>query len=590
MMILAFRGAYWRFEDPDRVLWVRGLDRAARTLAEWCAQPPSGRGWLGGWLTFPGRGRKVELYAESHLHDPIPDPGPDGAEDGGPWLAPLRPVWDLERYRRAFDGCRRALRLGESYQINLTFPLRTRLLEFHSRTGRSRTAHRPISEQLRKLWRAVGAQSGRAHAALIVPQPGGPARALVSWSPELWIRGERRNGGWELESRPMKGTAPHRSDPEQDRAEAYALASGTKTRAENLMITDMVRNEFSQLVWGSRGTVETPHLFEVESLTTLWQMTSTVRAWARLDVHPFADIVRWLFPPASVTGAPKRRTLEWIHRLEGVDRGLYTGVSFLIAPEGAFESSVNIRSLEVDTRSGRAVFGVGGGVVFDSTPEGEYREAKSKAAFLGGRTADFDLVETLRWEPCLGPLRWDRHARRVQASARAMRRTCDLRRAWALIRAVCRGCTVPQRLRLSLDPQGRWTVEHSDYVPLPQPLRLRVASAPMSGPELLRRLKTSRREIYERFGPSVGEETVLWDAEGWVLEGTFTNLAFRIGGRWRTPSARRPLLAGVFREELLEAGRIEEADLRLEEALAAEAVACFNSLRGWMDAVWATDP
>ncbi len=593
MLILGFEGRYLRFEKPRSIHRHRLRHHSVKTLESLLA-PSLERGyWLGGYLAYPGRPSEAQIYLEVHDQDPRPDAGPDTSEPGGPWLQVLEPAWNAERYIQAFQTCRQALRRGETYQINLTFPMKTRLIrplffpEVRGRRGRLSV------DELWELWRGVGAQSPRYHAGFIYPEDARfPACrfALLSWSPESWIRGWPEGGSWHIESRPMKGTAARSSDPSRDLNQALELFRGTKTRAENLMITDMVRNEFSELVAQRGGRVSTDRLFEVEALTTLWQMTSTVRAAAPYPHHPFPDIVRLLFPPASITGAPKRSTMAWIHRIEGWERSAYTGVSFVIAPDGRFESSVLIRTLQVDIASGRGVYGVGGGVVWDSQPAEEYREALSKAVFLSSRVADFDLIETLRWDPERGLVNWPLHARRITQAARLLRRPIDTAKALGLVREAARNARDPLRIRLALTPRGDWHLASEPLKASNRPLVLAFADRPIEGPELLRRLKTSRRDIYEAFRPSPGEEALLWDPEGWVLEGTFTNVAFFLRGHWLTPSLKRPLLNGVMRQILIRQGRLIEADLHKNEVLLAERAACFNSLRGWMEAVWPPTP
>lgn len=589
MLILGFFGEYLRLRIPKAVYRIRGQDRAADLMDRLTSVSMDKNLWLGGYLTYPSSSSEVELYVEVHDQTPQPDPGPGGAALGGAWIQVPRAAWDEGRYTRAFEACQQALQLGESYQINLTFPLETELIRPCFAKDVRRQSGRIRSQELLELWRGVGTQSGRFHAGFVYPE-GGRGRALLSWSPERWICGRLDGKRWRLESRPMKGTAPRFPDPALDLAEARKLYQGAKTRAENLMITDMVRNEFSELLWKAGGRVFTERLFEVEALNTLWQMTSTVSAEAVYSEHPFSQIIRLLFPPASITGAPKRSTMSWIGRIEDWKRGAYTGVSFLIGPDGRFESSVLIRTLQVNLDNGRSLFGVGGGVVRDSRPADEYREALSKAVFLSGRVADFDLIETLRWEPGRGLVNWHLHARRIRRSAVLLRRPVDFKKALGLIRDALSGQKEAARIRLGLDPSGRWSLIWEPLGALPLPLVLRVAQSPMLGPELLRRLKTSRRDCYESFRPQPGQETLLWDPEGFALEGTFTNLAFFIQGRWRTPSLKRPLLNGVMRQILLQQEKIVEEELKLDLALQAEKIACFNSLRGWMQATWGPRP
>jgi len=588
MLILPLNESYLHFKHPQETYHVRGWDPLLRLLTQLTtrSQNPA---WLGGWISYPHARRGPEAYLEVHHHDPQPHPGPNSmGQDSKLWLSPLIPKWNQCAYQTAFERVQEVLRMGESYQINLTFPLVTTLLLRPWLSKHSQPSQWDWEGLLEELWRAVGSQSKRVQGSLIVPprqvQNRCP-RALLSWSPEAWIRARPLGvSRWEFESRPMKGTALRSANLAEDLENGLRLHRSPKTRAENLMITDMVRHEFSQLV--QPGRVEVLRLFEVEPLNTLWQMTSTVWAMGIFNAHPLPEIIAKLFPPASITGAPKRRTMEWIQRIEKWERGIYTGVTFLVTPWGEMESSVAIRSLQVNLKTAQALFGVGGGVLIDSTVQEEYHEALSKAFFLKSRVADFDLLETLRWEPQGGFRNLEHHLRRLARSAAALRRPWRRYEVVRELKKAVAGGSRGLRVRLTLSPGGEVRVEAEPLVEFDLPLLLTPAKKPIQGSELLRRFKTSRREVYEKFKPAPGQETLLWDEEGYVLEGTFTNLAFFIEGTWLTPSLTRPLLGGVMREILLQQGRLKEANIKLEDALSAPKAACFNSLRGWMDAAW----
>lgn len=175
----------------------------------------------------------------------------------------------------------------------------------------------------------------------------------------------------------MKGTVARGATPEADRAAADWLAGSEKNRAENLMIVDLLRNDLSRVA--RVGSVQVPRLFEVESYATVHQMTSTVTAELREDID-FATLSAALFPCGSVTGAPKIRAMQIIHELEAGPRGAYCGAIGWLAPSGAMEFNVAIRTILL--RDGQAVLNVGGGVVHDSEATSEWEEALCKAAFV----------------------------------------------------------------------------------------------------------------------------------------------------------------------------------------------------------------
>ncbi|MEU8226670.1 aminodeoxychorismate synthase component I [Kribbella sp. NPDC048915] len=204
--------------------------------------------------------------------------------------------------------------------------------------------------------------------------------AVASSSPERFLTVDR--DGW-AECRPIKGTAPRDLDPAQDQLAAKALAEDDKTRAENLMIVDLIRNDLGRV--SVPGTVTVPQLMQVESYRTMHQLVTTVRGRLRSGVSA-VDAVRACFPPGSMTGAPKIRTMEIIDELESSARGVYSGALGYLTVDGRAELSVVIRTAVLTPDA--TVVGAGGAIVLDSDPEAEYDEMvlKARSAVGGGST------------------------------------------------------------------------------------------------------------------------------------------------------------------------------------------------------------
>jgi para-aminobenzoate synthetase len=286
---------------------------------------------------------------------PTPDPAPEFPTD--------RAAYDA-----AFAEVQRRLHAGDSYEVNLTY-----------RTQTTATLD-PVSAYLRLRRLNPAPYAGF----LQHDVPAAPAWLLGS-SPERFAAiGPDRV----LETRPIKGTTPRHRDPVRDREQAERLRTDPKFRAENLMIVDLLRNDVATV--SSPGTVEVPRLMEVESYRAVHQLVSTVRGTLRPGVSSVAAL-RSLFPPGSMTGAPKLRTMEIIRRVEATPRGVYAGAFGWIAPDGRADLGVVIRSLAT-AGDGRWTAGTGGGITVDSDAEEEYAESRWKIGrvlqALSGRGSD----------------------------------------------------------------------------------------------------------------------------------------------------------------------------------------------------------
>ena len=264
---------------------------------------------------------------------------------------------DRATYLAGIDACMAALEAGETYEVCLTNRVRLPAVadpfDFYL-WQRSRNPA-PYSAFLRYGELAVASSS--------------PERFLTVAA-----------DGW-AECRPIKGTAPRSADPAQDQLIAKALAEDEKTRAENLMIVDLIRNDLGRV--SEPGTVQVPQLMAVESYETLHQLVTTVRGKLRPDADAL-DAVRACFPPGSMTGAPKIRTMELLDGLEQSARGVYSGALGYLTVDGRADLSVVIRTAVMTPDE--TVVGAGGAIVLDSDPVAEYDEMvlKATATIKGG--------------------------------------------------------------------------------------------------------------------------------------------------------------------------------------------------------------
>ena len=490
------------------------------------------------------------LYSEPERTEPPPPP-PDGEPGGGDWI----PAFGPEEHARAVQEVQDRLRAGDTYQVNLTFPLVRR-----------------FRGEAFDLFRRLHAVQPAAHTAYLDLG----RLAIASASPELFFRRD----GDRLVTRPMKGTAPRGATAEADAERARTLVASEKERAENLMIVDMLRNDLGRVA--ETGSVSVSALFEVERYPTLLQMTSTVEARSRA---PLSEILEALFPCASVTGAPKRRTMQIIAEIEPFPRGVYTGAIGWMAPGRRATWSVAIRTAVVDRERSEAIYGVGSGIVADSQAAGEHAECLLKARVLA--EPPFRLLETLRFEPEKGYWLLDEHLERLSASFRHFGgKALDLAAIRGALQERAASLRAPSRVRLLVDLDGRATVESEPIADAGAlPVRVGWAARPVDAESPWVHHKTTRREVYEealRSRPDC-DEVLLWNTRGELTEATRSNVAVEMGGVLATPPLACGLLPGTERRRLLSEGRLEERVLPVRD-LAGRRIFLMNSVRGLQEA------
>ncbi|MCV2868122.1 aminodeoxychorismate synthase component I [Defluviimonas sp. WL0002] len=370
-MILLENGPFGEpalFDSPRRLIRADTAAEVDAALSAIDAARDEGA-WLAGYASYelgyalepklsalmpprpPGPLLHFGVYDSPRLAQPLLDQA--GAEAAGATIARANPLWDAAAHARAVRAVQDYIAAGDVYQVNLTMQMVARV------TGS------PLG-----LYGALRNRQAVAHGAFVA-LPDAPI--ILSRSPELFFATDARG---RIETRPMKGTAPRATNPAHDAALKLELQESIKNRAENLMIVDLLRNDISRIA--RVGSVRVPALFAIESYATVHQMVSHVTGdlVARTAA---SEIFRALFPCGSITGAPKIRAMEIIHELEAGPRGIYCGGIGWIAPDGASAFNVAIRTM---TLAGDEVsFGVGGGIVIDSTAEGEWEEALWKARF-----------------------------------------------------------------------------------------------------------------------------------------------------------------------------------------------------------------
>ncbi len=331
-------------------------------------------------------------------------------------------------YLAAIEKIKAYISAGDTYQVNFTDAIQF-----------------PTTLSPATLFTTLSQNQSVAYAAFLNLGP----QQILSLSPELFFQTD----GHKITTRPMKGTMPRGLDTTEDEQAAQRLQHDEKNRAEHVMIVDLLRNDLGRI--SLPGSVHVDDLFSIERYQTLHQMTSTISATLRPNTT-FYDIFAAMFPCGSVTGAPKIRTMQIIRELEAHPRGVYTGAIGFIAPNRSATFSVPIRTLVLE--QGIATMGVGGGIVADSVPEDEHREALLKASFLTRTHHPFDLIETLLFDQHYARL--PLHLDRLESSAHYFDFPCDRTAIEAQLRAFAHFLDPrqPHRVRLLLSSTGEASI------------------------------------------------------------------------------------------------------------------------------------
>ena len=512
--------------------------------------------------------RKCETVAEPEkwLQSRYPDHAPAGIS------TPTSHTGKAD-YLHAVGEIQAAIARGDTYQINYT--TRLQLQSYGHPAQLYRRLRQPVP------------YAALAH----LPDHKQQTGWTLSFSPELFVN--IASDGL-ITTEPMKGTAPVLGDG-GDEARAQALHADPKNRAENIMIVDLLRNDLGKIA--TTGGVRVPAPFQVRRFGSVWQMTTAIEAQAKPHTGA-ADIFRAAFPCGSITGAPKRMSMQIIDALETSPRGLYTGsIGYLKpCPSGlGFEGALNvvIRTLQLKPLSDglyQGTYGVGSGIVADSEAEAEYIECQWKAHFLNALAPEFGVFETLRAEGGQCAL-LSLHLERLQEAAAALNLRLPPDAAQQIgpyLQAL--PDAAPYRVKVLLDSDGL-RLSHAACTPLhgaqfalmaPQALPLR---------DYLRRFKTTRRAVYDAGWQQAEQQgafdSLFFNTEGHLLEGGRSNVFVRFGSEWHTPPLDLDILNGVMRravladsQHYLNTAHIFERRITQAQLRQADEIVLCNALRG----------
>jgi para-aminobenzoate synthetase/4-amino-4-deoxychorismate lyase len=409
---------------------------------------------------------------------------------------------------------------------------------------------------------------------------------VLSCSPEWFLQ----KSGNTLMTKPMKGTAKVGESSSEE------LHDDAKNRAENVMIVDLLRNDLSKI--SLPGSVKVPHLFEVQQHGDVLQMTSTISSTSKENLK-LKELLQAIFPCGSVTGAPKKRTMELIQELESEPRNLYCGAIAWFDPSsqaglGDLGMSVVIRTLELE-KNQHFQMGVGGGITIDSESADEWHECQTKAGFLyalQNQAEPIGLFETIRIENGQA-CRLEMHLDRISQSAKELKIKFDSNRATSLIQEACSPLDKQSiyRLRLDLSAEGLLSVKTAviqdlQAGPILWASDLLATNTTMSSTDPLLGHKVTRRKLYDQAWLAA-EKLGAFDAlfineQGFVTEGGRSNVFIKKDGQWLTPPLTSGCLPGVMRSVVLSDAKYHavEKNITPADVLSAEEVIFTNALRG----------
>ena len=453
-----------------------------------------------------------------------------------------------EEYKAAIEHIHHHIRQGDTYQVNYTVQLQQNI----------------TADPFAIYNRLVVEQNAHYNAFIQHDDV-----SIISVSPELFFKKD----GDGLTTRPMKGTTNRGLTTETDLKQAQWLAQDQKNRSENMMIVDLLRNDMNRI--SKIGSENVKSLCLVEQYSTIWQMTSTIETQL-LPNSSLGDIFQALFPCGSITGAPKIATMAIIKDVEKQARGVYCGAIGILLPNGPTIFNVAIRTLQM--QGNKAIYGVGGGITWDSKWEAEYEETKQKSAVLYRQNPKFDLISTGRIHR--GKLLFlKEHLNRLQESSRYFSYPFNKEEVQNQVEDLCQSLDfdTDYRLKMSLAKNGELTFEHNQLTGLADVFcqaRLVEQTHPLDSPYTY--FKTSYR-------PHISlepHEQIYYNQKKELLETSIGNLVLKIEDQLYTPPVHLGLLNGIYRQILIANNQVTERVLTLDNLKQAQAIYGCNAVRG----------
>lgn len=409
-----------------------------------------------------------------------------------------------------------------------------------------------------------------------------PNSNIVSLSPELFVK--KRDDI--ISAKPMKGTAKRGRNEKEDEFILDFLKDDPKTLSENVMIVDLIRNDFGRIC--ETGSVTVKNLFEIQTFKTIHQMISTIQGKLKPDI-PFSELLYGLFPCGSITGAPKVRTMEIINELEVEPRGVYTGAIGYLLPNNDFHFNVPIRTIDVG-QDNRCEMGIGSGIVYESNPQAEYAECLLKANFLTGLNKDFYLIETMKFDDKTQDYKdLRKHLERLNYSANyfgfVLKQRAMQEKLADLKEKLTKNVTGSFKVRLTAFHSGDIELTHES---LPEDngkeKLITVSNRKIDSTSIFQYHKTSRREVYNKEYDKAAKEgyydVIIFNEHNEIAEACRHNIFVKRKGKWYTPPLSAGILDGIERQKFKQKTEAIEKFLTLDQIQHCEEIILTNSVRG----------
>lgn len=472
---------------------------------------------------------------------------------------------NFTEYQEMFNNVIKHLTLGDSYQINLTqrYKIDTSKIDSFS------------------LYYYLS-RNNKVRYASYLPFA---SNNIVSVSPELFFS----KVNTQITVNPMKGTMSRSSEYNLDQENKQYLQNDPKNKAENLIIVDLLRNDLAKI--SSTGSVKVKQLFKIEEYPTVFQMTSEIIA--NIDINcTLQTIIENMFPSGSITGAPKRRTMELTKHIEKSERGVYTGSIGYILPNNDMQFNVAIRTLESSPENQFTLAGAGGGITINSDPHDEWEEMNTKLRFISQfYKPNFKLVESMLLENYkINNL--TEHLERLKSSADKLLFICDINKIKSQISNFIKQYTIKQKskLRLELNNSGNLLIEASIIDKNQKTLNIMLLNKSINTSHPLFKHKTTSQlvrvlysELDLKYKPTNIDELLFINGNNEITEARFYNLIIEIDSKLITPPIECGLLNGIYRQTMIKNKLLTEQIIYKDMLCKASKIYLCNDVRGLIE-------